>query len=123
MENTTAEFSACPHCGGRLVAGATICLHCNEEVSAPPDDHDGALRKFIFTALVLIGIVGAAAVGIVQLVNSGKERKAPPAATSDESASGDTICVEVKQLGKISALTAKGMREVDGKPGQRCFAK
>ena len=111
----------CPHCGGRLVAGATICLHCNEEVSASAtsSDSEGALGRFMITAIVVIAVIGGASVFLMQAITG------DDTSSSSSKASADTvegrICVDETKESQVNALQARGLKEIKAKKGERCF--
>ena len=127
MEESVTDFRACPHCGGRLVAGATICLHCNEEVTSNKVESEGALGRFLVIALALIVILGGISGVAIRYVTDSRAAKAQQRVQQEQpaapSAADPTVtCLEPTQESEAAALKAQGMTEVPGDPGKRCFS-
>lgn len=121
-----SDAHVCPHCEGRLLAGATVCLHCGQEVSpaaAAPAEAEGALGRFMFKAILFIAVLGGLAVLAVDLITEQLGQSIPEPTTVEVSPDDpNKICV-AGDSDQIEKLVDAGAQEVGGPPGQRCFLK
>ena len=98
-------------------------MHCGEEVTpiGAATDSEGALSRFMVIALATIALLGVLAVALVGVLNDwldgGKGKPAP----IDGAAQVEKLCVPDDATAQIGALQAKGLREVGGETGERCF--
>jgi predicted nucleic acid-binding Zn ribbon protein len=78
----------CPHCGNNIPQNSTFCLHCGRQIYAPPSRTatTGTVAAASVWTVVILTVVGVAAVGIGILVYGELQRKnSPDAGTSTSS--------------------------------------
>lgn len=121
MEPSTKN---CPQCGGRLISGATNCLHCGALVApgkSPAASDSGSGLSVTTIIVVLVVVLGG---GMLLFFGTGSS-KVVDAVRDPVSFEGANVtatsCVSKDDRARIDEMLAAGWEEIEGKDEMRCF--